>query len=59
MKAIPLPPCEFTPAPYSGPPADEVLALRRQFLTPALFTYYKKPIMLVEGGGISMAWPVS
>jgi len=51
MKAIPLPPCEFTPAPYSGPPADEVLALRRQFLTPALFTYYKKPIMLVEGRG--------
>ena len=27
------------------------MALRKQYLTPALFTYYKKPIMLVEGRG--------
>ena len=49
MKSIPLPPCAHTPAPYTGPSADEVLALRKQFLSPGLFLYYKKPIMLVEG----------
>ena len=47
--AIPLPSCDHKPRPYDGPPADEVLALRRQFLNPALFLYYKKPIMIVEG----------
>jgi len=49
MKSIPLPPCDFTPAPYAGPSADEVLALRKQYLSPGLFLYYKKPIMVVEG----------
>jgi alanine-glyoxylate transaminase/(R)-3-amino-2-methylpropionate-pyruvate transaminase len=49
MKSIPLPPCEHRPRPYSGPTADEVLALRRQFLSPAIFHYYKKPVMIVEG----------
>ena len=37
------------PQPYSGPSADEVLALRRQYLSPAIFHYYKKPLMIVEG----------
>src|SRR5262249_10811768 len=37
------------PAPYSGPPRDEVLALRRQYLTPGLITYYKEPLLIVEG----------
>jgi 4-aminobutyrate aminotransferase-like enzyme len=27
----------------------EVLALRKQFMNPGIFLYYKKPIMLVEG----------
>jgi alanine-glyoxylate transaminase/(R)-3-amino-2-methylpropionate-pyruvate transaminase len=49
MKNIPLPPTDFRPSPYAGPSAEEVLALRKQFLTPALFTYYRKPIMIVEG----------
>lgn len=49
MKTIPLPPTDHQPAPYTGPSAEEVLALRGQFLNPALFLYYKKPIMLVEG----------
>lgn len=39
------------PKPYTGPSADEVLALRKQFLNPAMFLYYKKPIMVVEGHG--------
>src|SRR5947208_7610052 len=44
-----LPPFDHQPAKYSGPSADEVLRLRREFLNPGIFLYYKKPIMLVEG----------
>src|SRR5260370_37648722 len=46
-----LPPCDHKPTRYTGPSADEVLALRKQFLNPGIFLYYKKPIMLVEGKG--------
>ena len=49
MKTIPLPPCNHQPRKYTGPSADEVLALRKQFMNPGIFLYYKKPIMLVEG----------
>jgi alanine-glyoxylate transaminase / (R)-3-amino-2-methylpropionate-pyruvate transaminase len=49
MKSIPLPPTAHSPAPYTGPSADQVLALRKQYLNPGLFLYYKKPIMIVEG----------
>jgi len=49
MKSIPLPPCSHQPQPYAGPTAEEVLALRKEFLSPAIFHYYKKPIMIVEG----------
>jgi alanine-glyoxylate transaminase/(R)-3-amino-2-methylpropionate-pyruvate transaminase len=44
-----LPPTNHQPQKYSGPSADEVLALRKQFINPGVFLYYKKPIMLVEG----------
>ena len=47
--AIPLPPTSHTPAPYSGPSAADVLALRQQYLNPGLFLYYQQPLMLVEG----------
>ena len=49
MKNIPLPPTAHHPKRYSGPSADEVLALRKQFMNPGIFLYYKKPIMIVEG----------
>jgi alanine-glyoxylate transaminase/(R)-3-amino-2-methylpropionate-pyruvate transaminase len=49
MKSIPLPPTPHIPAPYIGPSAEHVLALRQQYLNPGLFLYYKKPIMIVEG----------
>ncbi len=49
MKSIPLPPSGHVPQPYSGPSAEEVLALRKEFLSPAIFHYYKRPIMIVEG----------
>jgi alanine-glyoxylate transaminase / (R)-3-amino-2-methylpropionate-pyruvate transaminase len=44
-----LPPCDHRPKPYAGPTKDEVLSLRRQFVNPAIFTYYRTPLMIVEG----------
>lgn len=48
---MPLPPpaSEHRPSSYDGPSRDEVLALRRQYLTPGLVNYYREPLMLVEG----------
>ncbi len=47
--SLDLPPFNHKPHPYSGPSKQEVLDLRREFLTPALVTYYRDPIMIVEG----------
>ncbi len=47
--ATPLPASPHSPAPYTGPSRDEVLAMRREYLTPGLLTYYREPLMLVEG----------
>ena len=44
-----LPPCDHVPAPYDGPAKQEVLALRQQYLTPGLITYYRDPLLVVEG----------
>jgi alanine-glyoxylate transaminase/(R)-3-amino-2-methylpropionate-pyruvate transaminase len=49
MKTPELPPFDQQPKKYNGPSADEVLRLRKQFLNPGIFLYYKKPLMLVEG----------
>lgn len=44
-----LPPVAHTPKPYTGPSKAEVLAARKQFTNPAIFTLYKEPLMIVEG----------
>jgi len=44
-----LPACSHQPRPYDGPSREDVLDMRREFLTPALVTYYAEPIMIVEG----------
>ncbi len=44
-----LPISDHKPTPYKGPSRDEVLALRQQYLTPGLLTFYKDPLLLVEG----------
>ncbi len=49
MRNPELPPFNYQPQPYGGPSAEEVLRLRREFLNPGIFLYYKKPLMLVEG----------
>jgi alanine-glyoxylate transaminase / (R)-3-amino-2-methylpropionate-pyruvate transaminase len=47
--AAALPISTHTPAPYSGPSRDQVLAMRREYLTPGLITYYREPLLVVEG----------
>ncbi len=44
-----LPIVNHTPAPYVGPSREEVLALRHQYLSPGIITYYREPLMIVEG----------
>src|SRR5919197_2505179 len=51
MQAPELPPFDYQPQPYRGPSAEQVLRLRRQFLNPGIFLYYKRPLMIVEGKG--------
>ncbi|MBK1881440.1 aminotransferase class III-fold pyridoxal phosphate-dependent enzyme [Luteolibacter pohnpeiensis] len=48
---IDLPPFDYTPMPYTGPSPEEILLLRKQYVNPAIFHYYKKPITIVEGKG--------
>jgi alanine-glyoxylate transaminase / (R)-3-amino-2-methylpropionate-pyruvate transaminase len=51
MRTPELPLFNYQPQPYGGPSAEEVLRLRREFLNPGIFLYYKKPLMLIEGKG--------
>ncbi len=44
-----MPACDHQPATYTGPSRDEVLAMRKQYCSPALLSYYKEPILIVEG----------
>jgi alanine-glyoxylate transaminase / (R)-3-amino-2-methylpropionate-pyruvate transaminase len=44
-----MPPTAHTPRPYEGPSRSEVLAMRSQYMNPAIFTYYAEPILIVEG----------
>ncbi len=46
-----LPPFDFQPQPYSGLSANEVLDLRREFVSPGIFHYYRDPLMIVGGRG--------
>jgi len=44
-----LPIIDHQPTPYTGPSRDEVIALRKQYVSPGVITYYKEPLMVVEG----------
>jgi alanine-glyoxylate transaminase/(R)-3-amino-2-methylpropionate-pyruvate transaminase len=44
-----MPPCDHVPRPYTGPSRDEILAMRRQYTNPAVFTIYREPLLIVEG----------
>jgi len=49
MADLVMPPCEHRPRPYDGPSRDEVLATRRAWVNPGIFTFYAEPLLLVEG----------
>jgi alanine-glyoxylate transaminase/(R)-3-amino-2-methylpropionate-pyruvate transaminase len=40
---------EPPPDPYTGPTAAEVLAVRQQYLTPGLLSYYQQPLLIAQG----------
>src|SRR5438477_2562496 len=44
-----LPPTAHKPKPYTGPSKTELIAMRKQFTNPAIFTLYKEPLLIVEG----------
>ncbi|WP_425398199.1 aspartate aminotransferase family protein [Aeoliella sp.] len=44
-----LPIVNHTPQPYTGPSRDEVIALRKQYVSPGVITYYREPLMVVDG----------
>ncbi|GLU17887.1 hypothetical protein SLE2022_342350 [Rubroshorea leprosula] len=44
-----MPPFDYSPPPYTGPSADEILAKRKQYLSPAVFHLYSKPLNIVAG----------
>ena len=44
-----LPKYDHTPQTYTGPSFEETMKLRKEYLNPGLFLYYKNPIMIVEG----------
>lgn len=47
MPTLPL--FDYTPMPYEGPSPEEILTMRKDFVNPGIFHYYKKPICIVEG----------
>ncbi|XP_078606938.1 alanine--glyoxylate aminotransferase 2, mitochondrial-like [Branchiostoma floridae x Branchiostoma japonicum] len=44
-----MPPCDFQPSPYKGISYEDAMHRRKTKLTPALLTYYKKPVMVYQG----------
>ena len=44
-----MPPTNHAPRRYDGPSRDEILAMRRQHMHPAIFTLYREPLLIVEG----------
>ncbi|KAF3552393.1 hypothetical protein DY000_02003861 [Brassica cretica] len=39
-----IPPFSYSPPPYDGPSTGEIIAKRREFLSPALFHFYNTPV---------------
>ncbi|XP_027352595.1 alanine--glyoxylate aminotransferase 2 homolog 3, mitochondrial-like [Abrus precatorius] len=50
VPAVPeLPAFDYTPPAYSGPSGDDILAKRREYLSPSILHFYKTPLNVVEG----------
>jgi alanine-glyoxylate transaminase/(R)-3-amino-2-methylpropionate-pyruvate transaminase len=48
-KGLQMPPTSHAPKKYVGPSKTELIAMRKQFTNPAVFTLYKEPLLIVEG----------
>ena len=46
---VEMPPCDHVPKPYTGPSRDELIAMRKKYTNPAIFTLYGEPLLIVEG----------
>jgi alanine-glyoxylate transaminase/(R)-3-amino-2-methylpropionate-pyruvate transaminase len=44
-----LPHTDHMPRPYDGPPKAELVAMRKQYTNPAVYTIYREPLLIVEG----------
>ncbi|KDP22797.1 hypothetical protein JCGZ_00384 [Jatropha curcas] len=44
-----MPPFDYSPPPYTGPSSEEIMTKRKEFLSPSLFHFYKKPLNVVDG----------
>ncbi|XP_057970442.1 alanine--glyoxylate aminotransferase 2 homolog 2, mitochondrial-like isoform X2 [Malania oleifera] len=44
-----MPPFNYSPPPYTGPSAADVLSKRKDYLSPSLFHFYEKPLNVVDG----------
>ncbi|KAK2981800.1 hypothetical protein RJ640_010317, partial [Escallonia rubra] len=44
-----IPSFDYSPPAYKGPTAEEILRKRKEFLSPSMFTFYKKPLNVVHG----------
>jgi alanine-glyoxylate transaminase / (R)-3-amino-2-methylpropionate-pyruvate transaminase len=49
QKRVPMPASNHKPRKYDGPSREELIAMRKQFTNPAVFTLYKEPLLIVEG----------
>ncbi|KAF2306513.1 hypothetical protein GH714_018890 [Hevea brasiliensis] len=46
-----MPPFDYSPPPYTGPSANEIMAKRKEFLSPSLFHFYKNPVVFFTNSG--------
>ncbi|KAB2067433.1 hypothetical protein ERO13_A09G213628v2 [Gossypium hirsutum] len=44
-----LPPFDYSPPPYTGPSAVDILSKRKEYLSPSMFYFYQKPLNVVDG----------
>ncbi|KAL4283992.1 hypothetical protein GQ457_16G028490 [Hibiscus cannabinus] len=45
-----LPPFDYSPPPYTGPSAADILSKRKEYLSPSMFYFYnKQPVNIVDG----------
>ena len=44
-----IPPYDYEPTPYEGISKQQIIDLKKQYVNPVVATYYKQPLMIVQG----------